>query len=310
MELDAYEELSQTGQCGAATVELLLRLCGQVVRTSSFPPPPEYQDWSEDAIYDLLTDMFSKKGPAFVLACLTKATDTKSLERLLFKAIRNHLIDGAKGTERGKLRRRLQTLLTADARFVAAPGPGWSLATHPEDAVWQGDVEQLERAAAAVRGVVLGKLPSSGPTPRGSAEALLTVSHEVLLAAGGVVREEDLARVLESRFALLSPPEVVALTADERFTQIPSSEDGPETIVAEADERARELWDTLSQTERSLVPHLSGTVEDVMAVAEVGRHTAESLRAALLQKLHDATLDDEHQDATLRALLHLCRTRP
>lgn len=306
--MGAYEELSRTGECGDLTVALLRRLGAQVVRSASFPPPEGYANWTPDAVDDLLTTMFSKKGQKFVLGCLTKATDDPSLERLLITAITNFLIDEAKGTERGKLRRRLQTLLGNDGRFIQ--GPGWALAAHSAGAVWQGDVGELQEVAADVRGVILGKLPPSGPTPKGSAHALVTVAYEVLLAAGGAVREEDLTRVLETRFGLGSTPTFVSLSADERFLEVASLDAGPEDIVIVAEERAQLLWEELAPSERSLVPHLDRPVEDVMEVAEVGRATAESLRASILEKIMRATIDDEQQEATLRALRHLCRTCP
>lgn len=308
--MGAYDELSLKGECGDETIALLRRLARQVARGSSFPPPDGYSDWTTEAVDDLLADMFSTKGQAFVLACLSKATDEGSLERLLLASVKNHLIDLAKGTERGKLRRRLETLLGNDGRFVRVDGPGWRLASYSEGTVWQGDGAFLEAAAAAVRGVQLGKLPPSGPTPRGSVEALVTVAHAVLQAAGGAVRDEDLARVLEARFSLLQPPMVVSLTADEGFVEVASLDDGPERVVVEADERAELLWESLAPLERSLVPHLRGTVEDVMAVAEVGPVTAAALTDALREKLRRATEDDEQQEATLRALLHKCRSRP
>lgn len=308
--MGAYQELSDTGRPGEHTCALLRRLGRQVTTASSFPPPEGHHEWTGDAIDDLLGSMFEKRGNALVLGCLTKATDDGSLERLLLKAIRNFLIDEAKGTERGKLRRRLETLLGQDSRFARLEGHAWRLVNHPPHAVWQGDITTLHQVASGVRGVVLAKLPPSGPTPKASVRALVTVVHAVLVAADGAVRDEDLAHVLEARFALLNTPVTVALVADDGFEPSAPTEHEPESIVMESQERAEELWQTLAPLERSLLPHLTKPVEDVMAVAEVGQETAKSLRAALLEKVKRATADDTERESTLRMLLHLCESRP
>lgn len=306
--MSAYEELSSTGTAGPETVTLLQRLVRQVTRVSSFPPPDTFLTWSPDAVDTVIGDIFDKRGSALVLGCLAKATDDQSLERLLLKAIRNHLIDEAKGTERGKLRRRLETLLGHDDRFVRVTGPMWVLATQPAGVTWQGDLAELNEAAAAVRGVVLGKLPTSGPTPRGSVEALVTVAHAVLDAAQGAVRDEDLARVIEARFDLQATPVFVELVADERFAPAAPADQEPETIVVEADERAQALWASMSPREHSIFLHLDD-LEAVMAVAEVGPETARALIDQLTEKFLRATETEAHLESVMSALRHLCRRR-
>jgi hypothetical protein len=121
MHVSAYEELDATGMVGDQAMALLRRLGAQYTRTHSFPPPQGHDRWTDDAV-----------GPAFVLACLIGASDDASLERQLFAVIGNHLIDQAKKTERGNLRRRLDGLLTGDPRFtrvtaVQAGLAGWTL---------------------------------------------------------------------------------------------------------------------------------------------------------------------------------------
>jgi len=105
-------------------------------------------------------------------------TDDTALERPLLKTIRNHLIDEAKGTPRGKLRRRLNTLLSADDRFVRGPGSAsasWTLTVHTTE-VFRGNPETLQCAAAAVRGVNINRWNESGPTPRETVNASVTVA--------------------------------------------------------------------------------------------------------------------------------------
>jgi hypothetical protein len=114
----AYAELLETGTPGPLTVAVLLRLGGQVGRTSTFPPHDGYSSWSDDAVVDLIGAMFIEK-PQLVVGCMVKAHDDASLERLVLVAIRNWLKDQAKATEVGKLRSRLENVLGGDPRFVS-----------------------------------------------------------------------------------------------------------------------------------------------------------------------------------------------
>lgn len=312
--LSAYGELLRDGACGPETVGVLRRLAAQVVRTSSFPPPDDHDRWSDEAVDDLLADMFARtKGPAFVIECFVKATDDASLERLLLAAVRNHLIDQAKGTDRGKLRRRLVTLLSADSRFerVRASGglDGWGLAGRGRGR-WQGDIEDLHDAAAAVRGVTITRWNEAGPTPRETAGALVSVAYAVLVVAGGVVRDEDLARVVQTRFGLLRPPTVVSLVFDEPWAEPAApAEDGPEAMAV-ADARAEEIWQSLSMTERSLLPHLGKSAAELAAVLEAGPKAARRIADALAEKLRVATMSDEQLDNVIGFLQQRCVTRP
>ena len=245
--------------------------------------------------------------------CFVKATDDASLERQLLAAVRNHLIDQAKGTERGKLRRRLVTLLSSDSRFerVRAVGglDGWRLAGRTGGR-WQGDLEDLHEAASSVRGVTIRRWNEAGPTPRGTADALLSVAHEVLAVADGAVRDEDLARVVQARFGLLRPPAVVSLVFDEQWAEpVAPAEDGPEALVV-ADARAEELWQALSASERALLPHLGKSTAELTAVLETGPKAARRIADALVEKLRLGTVDEEHLDSVVGFLRQRCVARP
>lgn len=310
--LSAFDELATTGQCGDETVALLRSLAAQFTRTHSFPPPPDHDRWSDEAVDDLLAAMFEKKGPAFVLGCFTVATSQGALERLLLAAIRNHLIDEAKGTPRGKLRRRLETLLSADPRFIRTDVMGarsWDLPGRA-DSRWDGDSATLQQAAFAVRGVSVRRWNESGPTPRETVEALTTVAHAVLVAAGGAVRDEDLARVIEVRFALLTTPTLVPLVGDGSWID-PSAptEDWPDELVL-ADATAEELWTSLSPTERALLPHLGKPDRELAEITETGPKAARAIADALVERLRLALVDDEQHNDVVAFLVQRCVTRP
>jgi hypothetical protein len=89
--------------------------------------------------------------PELVAGCMIKAHDDASLERLLVMAMKNWLKDQAKATEVGKLRRRLESVLGKDPRFVAVKTghDRWALAGQTS-MVWQGDIDELHAAAHRV----------------------------------------------------------------------------------------------------------------------------------------------------------------
>jgi hypothetical protein len=105
--------------------------------------------------------------PQLVVGCALKAHDDASLERLLLGAIKNWLIDQAKATEVGKLRRRVQNVLSEDARFVSSKCGQlrWAL-TDNASTVWQGEIDRPCAAARGVHGVQITRWNTSGPTPR------------------------------------------------------------------------------------------------------------------------------------------------
>jgi hypothetical protein len=258
--------------------------------------------------------MFSKKGPAFVMACLVGASDQASLERQLLATIGNYLKDEAKRSERGKLRRRLNGLMSTDSRFVRVPATqagvdGWASPDAPATLTVRS-LAELQRAAFAVRGVSIRRWNTAGPTASGTRHALLTVADAVLATADGVVRDEDLARVIESRFALLDPPKFAQLHDHGSWAELATHPDDEPAVLVTVVDRAEDLWQGLTQVERSLLPHL-GEPDDVLAtIADVGPKQARAIADALAGKLRLATVNDPQHDDVVLVLLALCQARP
>lgn len=215
----AYEELTRLRHPGPVALDLLRRLVHQVRRSYGFPPPEDHTQWSDEAADEVVLAMLARKeeGREFVTRCFVLAADDASLERLFLTSIKYYLIDEAKKTPRGKLRRRIAGLMSRDTVYRKSRNspPRWALADHAEEAVWQGDLDDLIAQAARVRGVGITRWNHSGPTPRQTVHALKTILVCVLQHAQGAVREEDLAKVLEARFELLAPARVTRLFADE-----------------------------------------------------------------------------------------------
>ncbi|MFF4764122.1 hypothetical protein [Streptomyces sp. NPDC001292] len=310
----AYEELSQTGKLGPETFELLQRLVHQVRRSSGFPPPEGYQEWSDDAAYDVITAMLTREGAGqrFVTSCFVQAADEASLERLFLASIKNFLIDEAKKTPRGKLRRRIARLMGADASFRRAPGspPRWMLSEHPEGAVWQGDLDDLVAEAWRVRGVGITRWNHSGPTPAQTVQALMVILTQILRHARGAVREEDLAKVLESRFELLAPARFTPLYADEGAPADPVEAAAAEADAAAAGGGAADIWQRLTANERQLLPYLDEDAHHAAQLLEIGPAQAEAVLAGLKEKLRLALSDDSDRTAVMGALLRRCADPP
>lgn len=313
--MSAFEEIGRRADAnGPETIQLLCELGAQVTRTSSFPPPSGHATWSAAAVEELVADMFlqENRSKIFVLACYTQATDQPSLERLILRSIRNFLIDQAKGTERGKLRRRLGNLLSKDSRFIRPPelkGKGiwaWALLNRLFG-LWQGDLDALHAAAARVRGYQILSWNSAGKTPRQTITALTDVCHGVIDYADGSVSDEDLAKVVERRFALLAPPVFVEMPDGSSAAAAASgvvSGDEPWTNLA-VQTRAEEIWATLSPEERALLPLLGSNMDERRAATGLGRAATQALGDALADRLRLATVDDDDREEIVLRMVDL-----
>jgi hypothetical protein len=300
----------RTGAVGDATIGLLRSLGRQCTRSarSNFPPPEGYESWTDDAVDDLLAEMFARTdadqpdhGHKFVLNCYLRATDGPSLERLLLATIENFLKDQAKKTERGKLRRRLQGLLGGDRRFLECSGDRWALADGSESP-WQGDLATLDRAAFAVRGVEITRWNTAGPTPADTVSALLVITEAVLVAAGGAVRTEDLARVLQQRFLILRQPQLSSRDDESTgLADIPV----PRRGSPDAAFQAKWLFGMLTSSERRLMP-LLGEPQRWPTALGVGRAVARATAEALIEKLRVATIDNADYEEVVLKLAEMC----
>jgi hypothetical protein len=305
----AYDELVELGVPGEVTLDMLRKVTHGVVRSNSFPPPTS-DGWTDEAVDDLILRKFGKEkknDTNFVLGCFLKATDEVSLGNLLARSMQNFLIDEAKGTERGKLRRRLERLLDEDARFERGTAPSsWALAGSG-GAVWQGDVDDLAKAAFTVRGVdiTLANWNESGPTPKSTQHALLTVAEAVLRHAAGAVRAEDLARVTQQRFPALRALDPQFVSLDEVPPGMGVSEDA-DLLAVDIHMTAKAIWQTLSPDERALVPHASKKPTEIAGVLGLPRGQAKAAKEALLERLRVATQDDVQYGEVIAALFALC----
>jgi hypothetical protein len=302
--VNEYEAWSSTLQLdGDVFVALLTKLAGQLARTSAYPWPDGYNSWTDDAVRELVNVVYERKGKQLALKILVKATSQPALERLLLAAIKNVLIDLAKETETGKLRRRLLTVLGDDARFVHLTSPDhcWALAGCPQG-LWQGDRDELIRAAFAVRGFHIWTWNTAGPTAGPVSEALREVSAGVLERANGAVRDQELATVLRTRFIHIAPIDASPLRDEHR-------EAAPTTAGSEDPEHAallqitvNEIWSTLNSMEQAVIAHICEDEATWARKVSLRPREAAVVVARVKEKLRLAVVDDDQAEEVIREL--------
>jgi hypothetical protein len=292
--MTAYEEIHDTGKAGHEVVAMLLALVAQVTRTSKFPAPAGHQYWGDQAVIDHVTVFLTrKKGVGFIIAAAVKADDQTSLERMLLAYIRNDLIDEAKATPVGKLRRRLRTLLGKDERFDDAKhlfrgDEGWMLVTGAQQP-WAGTPEDLADITAHVVVADIDALPTSGPTPKSARESLLTLSFEALRRLNAAVRAQTLSRFLARRFGL----DRVIETTGHDGTRAASWDDAAVDGDEDRSELADSIYDSLTADDRWLVAML----HDEDAIQERRGKEGTEAAAALRDRLRAFASTDDGQAA-------------
>ncbi|MFF0682961.1 hypothetical protein ACFYVW_30865 [Streptomyces tendae] len=114
--------------------------------------------------------------------------------------------------------------------------------------------------------------------------ALMAVLTGVLEAAGGAVREEELAKVLEARFELLAPADTT-LYADDGALIDSATGQKHGTVPVEAETIAGEIWADMSPQERKPLSFLEDDPAEVSALPGLGRRQTSAIMDALSEKL-------------------------
>lgn len=283
-----------------AILGLLVRLAAQAARR--YPPPQGSGRWDRDAVLDLVSDTYARKGN-FLAAAIVGTTADAALERYLLRVFQNVLRDQARETELGKLISRLETILGADADFIrhTSPYDAWRLATAPE-VIWSGDLADLILAARQVRGITVTAWNTSGPTPTATKNAIVSISRAALTEAAGIVRDADVARAVQ----VCVPAAPLDAHDIETTTLIDEAKSDPlaDASIDESDEAthsappadtARHVWATLDEEERAAVPHLHQGERTIATILGVGRRTAAAIAASARDKVRTATTPGQEE---------------
>ena len=312
--VSAIDEI-RAGQPGGSTLAVIIRAGARVV--GDFPPPDGFGSWTSDAIEVAVGSLFEAKPHLLAKALVAGVADDDALEAFVLVALKRHLIDEAKSTEVGKMRRRFANVLGKDPRFVFVDSSVdcWALVEY-SNTVWSDDLDVLRAAASKVRGVYIVELNRGGRTPKVVADALREVAATVLAEARGAVPAQDLARVVLERFFPGEQPLAYLDEPGRAEVDIPDAqldaevESGPDFEVS-VEAAAEAVYARLSAKERALMPHLAETPAERLGVLEdTGPAETEALGASVLEKIRRAVRDDAESQQVVLALLKLCRERP
>jgi hypothetical protein len=316
--MSSYAELHADGQFGEAGYNLLFRLTRQELRRF---PVLRHDPADDDAVWDVVGDFLVARGSGVSTMLLTRATDDDSFSALLRKSLRHWLVDQARKTDLGALRRRLERLIGEDDRFEIVPsgqaGAGWWRLTDTDADPSGPPLADLREAAWEVRDIRIPAWNSEGRrAPAADDESLGRIMQAVLARACGSLQPGTAVAVFADRLPNALDPAEDPLTEDEasRTTAVGSESGDPaETMIADERERdasrsARNFYTVMSVAERRLLPFLYGTISEQMGATGRGKSQTYEHVKALKERLR-ALLgeeDDEGRVLVLRELRRLC----
>jgi hypothetical protein len=278
-----------------------------------FPVLRPAAGWTEDSVWDCTQSFFAAKGRAVTAAVLAQTPDVASMGRYLRRSIRNFLISKARETPIGAVRRKIEDLLAATPDLVQVPpgmpGAGhWQLDGEPQQP-YAGPLQPLVVVAYGVPCVRAIRWSGERRAPLASDESLVAIIRAVLAAAAGSLEIAQLTAVFLRRFPVAV--EHADATLDEQVFDraIAPAEDRPDVLV-EVSDRARQVYEQLSPSQRALLPHLDKPVADQMQMLNVGRSQAYAAAGKLKAVLTELVPEDELRADVAMEVLRLCLVKP
>jgi hypothetical protein len=315
--MSPYAELHVDGQFGEAGYNLLFMLARQELRRF---PVLQVSMADDDAVWDVVGDFLVERGHGVTTMLLANASDDDSLSALLRTSLRHWLIDEARKTDRGALRRRLERLISEDERFEVVPGGQagagrWRLAgtTGPPTGAPLAD---LCAAAWSVRDVRIPPWSSEERrAPAADGESLGRIMLAVVTEAGGSLEPATVVAVFADRLPHALDPAEEPLD-DEAAGLVAASgeaEDPAGALIGqEADKNAvrlaRDVFAHMSAEERRLLPYLDGAIGDQMEATGRGRSQTYLRATALRERLRALLGEEQDRLRVLGELRRLCRT--
>lgn len=306
--IDAFGELQQFGHLDRRGLALLVELIGQELRR--FPVLlGDRPGWTADDAWDWAHEFFAAKGSVVTAGLLAQTHDAASMSRYLRRAVRHFLVDQARKTPQGAVRRKIEELLAATPSFAQVPertpGAGrWQLADAPRPP-FGGNLQPLVRAAHGVAGVRAVRWSGARRSPLASDESLIAILRAIMEAADGSLEVGQLTAVLLQRFP--AAVEYADTALDEQVFDAAAAPplEQPDVIV-EVRERALDAYGQLSPSQRALLPHLDEPISRQCAVLGLGRSQAYAASATLKLLLGEVVPDDELRAKVIGEVLRLC----
>jgi hypothetical protein len=308
--ISTFDELQELGHLGERCLRLIMELTAEELRR--FPVLWTGSSFSADDAADTAGEFVVEKIKKVTANLLALATDDESVGRLLRTSIRHWLIDQARKTGVGSVRRSLEEALAADDAFEqTGPGARWRLAG-TDGGPFDGDENELIRAAHSVPNVRIRQWGSSSRRPVVARSSVVAVCRAVLTAANGSLEIGQLVHVLLARFPVVLDSVTMPLTDvdGDRADAEPTPE---ELAIAAEDDltavvSAAEVVGMLTAEERRIVCHL----HDAKAVQQelgCGRSTAYAHIDRLKDKLRQLAGEDNAVDV-VRQVFRLCCGAP
>lgn len=312
--MEGVSHLSVQRYLGTECLALISRLMYQ--EAGRFPVLVPTDEWQKVDLEDLCHEFLVDRIQAVTAMLLAQAADDGSMGRLLRKSIRYWLIDRARKTAVGALRRSLEKVLADEDAFEVVPpgevgGGRWRLAGTAA-LPWSGRTEELIDAARAVPNVRIPKWSST--TRRGPVadrRSIVAVVGAVLRAAEGSVEVAQLVEVFVVRFPAVLDPAVGPLPDDpDSSIALDEGLTPEEQVIAAEDEvdaavTAAEVVGMLAPWEQRIVPHLDNPPA-IQAVLGCGRSQAYQHAQRLKEKLTQLVGDGDDVRAVGLEVIELC----
>ena len=304
----ACEEVQTLGRLDEAGVKLLCALMAEETRRFVVLRPPG--GWARDEIESLVSEFFIKKGQSLTADLVTIGVTPEVVGKVTRRWIRNFLIDRARGTPLGRIRRKLEEdMLGQYPEFLQVPpgeeGAGrWYLAGQPSYP-YGGDFTPLIEAAYAVPGVKAVRWSGPRRPPLTSDASLRAIVAAVLTAAGGSLEVAQLVHVVAQRFPAAAEPEDVTID-DDTFDRRPAC---TETIPLSRSRPRSPLAPCSTSCRRPSGPSCPTSNRDINAVMEVlnvGRSRAYEAVRHLKGLLERLLPDDETRAVVYAAVVERC----
>ncbi|BBY66813.1 hypothetical protein [Mycolicibacterium helvum] len=306
--ISAFDELQYAGHLGQECLALVQKLLREELRKFLALANLEFEDVVQDFLVDRIKPLTA--------SLLSQATGDDSLAKLLRMSIRNWLIDRARETGVGHIRRTVEKVLSAATDFERVPddevGAGrWRMAG-TEAQPWVGRVGDLTAAAWSVRDVRIPKWSSTTRrAPLADRESLVAIIRSVLTSAEGSVEIAHLVAVFANRFAAALDPRFASIDDDDNPIDVESvTPDPEESLLAEelaldVATAAAEIASRLTDTEREIVPILHDSRAIRLKLGK-GRTQCAAFGARLKAKIRELAGTTDDAEEIVREVVALC----
>jgi hypothetical protein len=309
--VQACEEVQAVARLDEACIKLLVALVWEETRRFPVLRPPG--GWNRDAVEDLASEFFVEKVQKLTAELVAVGVTPDVIGKLMRRSVRNFLIDRARATPLGRIRRKVQEDMLGDCpEFLQVPdgeeGAGrWYLAGR-SSLPYGGDFAPLISAAYAVPGVKAVRWSGPRRPPLTSDSSLRAIVAAVLTAADGSLEVAQLVHVLAQRFPAAAEPEDSTMD-DARFERMTMEAKDDPGLALEIAESATAVYDQLSPSQRAIAPYLDCDIKIIMEVLRVGHSRAYEAVKHVRDVLDRALPDDHTRGIVCAAVIRMCDAR-